>query len=193
MVITPIKEIPMSLITLPTIDTAPEASRPTMQALRENFGFLPNVLATMGANPVLLNGFAGAFSAYHGGGFDECERQVLLLTNAVTLRCPWTIAAHSTFALEDGLTVQEVDDLRAGRLPANPRYAALSQLARLILEKHGVISDREITAFTAAGFVKEQVFEVILSVGLSTMTAATTNLARTPIEDHFMAQVPSAA
>jgi len=34
---------------------------------------------------------------------------------------------------------------------------------------------------------------VILSVGLSTMTAATTNLARTPIEDHFMAQVPSAA
>jgi len=183
----------MSLFTLPTINTAPEASRPTMQALKQNFGFLPNVLASMGANPVLLNGFAGAFGAYHGGGFDECERQVLLLTNAVALKCPWTIAAHSTFALEDGMTQQEVDDLRAGRLPANPRYAALARLSKLILEKHGAINDSDVTAFTAAGFAKEQVFEVILGVGLSTMTAATTNLARTPIEDHFQAQILSAA
>lgn len=183
----------MSLFTLPTIDTAPEASRPTMRALEQNFGFLPNVLATMGANPVLLNGFAGAFGAYHGGGFDECERQVLLLTNAVALKCPWTIAAHSTFALEDGMTQQEVNDLRAGRLPANPRYAALSRLSKLILEKRGAINDSDMTAFTAAGFAKEQVFEVILGIGLSTITAATTNLARTPIEDHFQAQILSAA
>ena len=182
----------MSLFTLPTIDTAPQASRATMQALKENFGFLPNVLATMGASPVLLNGFAGAFGAYHGGSFDECERQVLLLTNAVALRCPWTIAAHSTFALEDGMSAKEVNDLRAGALPSNPRYAALSHLSKLILQKHGLVDDSDIAAFVAAGFVKEQVFEVILGVGLSTLTAATTNLARTPIEDHFQAQILAA-
>jgi alkylhydroperoxidase family enzyme len=187
------KELGMQTFTVHTIESAPEQSKPTLQALTQKFGFLPNVMATMAGNPVLLNGFAASFGSFHGGSLDECEKQALLLTNAVTIKCPWTVAAHSTFALEDGMAESDVKAMREGRLPANPKYAALSALTRALIEKRGNVSDAEIERFTSAGYSQSQIFEVIASIGISTMAATTTNMAGTPVEDRFKAQAWSAA
>ena len=94
-------------------------------------------MATMAGNPVLLNGFVGSFGSFHGGSLDEAEKQALLLTNAVTINCPWTVAAHSTFALEDGIPADEVHAIREGSLPADPKYAALSGVSRALIEQRG--------------------------------------------------------
>ncbi|MBZ9736305.1 carboxymuconolactone decarboxylase family protein [Mesorhizobium sp. CA18] len=178
----------MQRFNLQTIGSAPEKSRPALKALEEKFGFLPNVMATMANSPVLLNGFVATFDSFHGGSFDEIEKQVLLLTNAVTIKCPWTVAAHSTFAIEDGIDEGEVQAIRKGRLPANPKYAALSALTKTLIEKKGNVTDADIDAFTAAGYSKAQVLEVVTGVGVSTMAATTTNMAGTPIEERFRAQ-----
>jgi alkylhydroperoxidase family enzyme len=174
--------------TVHTVDTAPEKSKPTLQGMKQKFGFLPNVMATMAENSTLLNGFAAAFGNFHGGSFNEAEKQVLLLTNAVFLKCPWTVAAHSTFALEDGLSESDVKALRRGELPGNSKYAALSRLTKSLLETRGNVTGAGLERFTSAGYTRAQVFEVVLGVGISTITAATTNLAGTPIDDHFKAQ-----
>jgi alkylhydroperoxidase family enzyme len=171
-----------------TIESAPEKSRPTLQGLKQKFGFLPNVAATMAENPVLLNGFIGSFGNFHGGSFNECEKQILLLTNAVIFQCHWTIAAQSTFALEYGVPEGDVLAIRAGKLPMDPKYAALSALSRTLIEKKGNITDTDIERFTSSGYSQVQVFEVILSIGISTMTATVTNVAGTPVEDRFKAQ-----
>jgi alkylhydroperoxidase family enzyme len=174
--------------TVHTIESAPEKSRPTLQALEQKFGFLPNVMATMAENPVLLNGFAGSFGSFHSGSLNECEKQALLLTNAVTFKCPWTVAAHSTFALEDGMPESDVKAIRDGKLPEDPKYSALSGMTRALIEKRGNVSDADIERFTAAGYSQAQIFEVITSIGISTMAATTTNMAATPVEDRFKAQ-----
>jgi alkylhydroperoxidase family enzyme len=178
----------MQKFTLHTIESAPASSKPTLQALVERFGFLPNVMATMAANPVLLNGFAGSFGSFHGGSFNECEKQVLLLTNAVTIKCPWTVAAHSTFALEDGMSESDVKAIREGKLPKDPKYAALSGITRALIEKRGNVTEADIQRFTSAGYSLIQIFEVITSIGISTMAATATNLADTPVEDRFQSQ-----
>ena len=182
----------MQKFSLHTIESAPEKSKPTLQALQQKFGYLPNVMATMAGNPVLLNGFAGSFGSFHGGSFDECEKQTLLLTNAVTIKCPWTVAAHSTFALEDGMSETDVKAIRAGRLPEDPKYAALSAITRALIEKRGNVSEADIEKFTSAGYAAVQIFEVITSIGISTMAATTTNMAGTPVEARFKAQSWSA-
>jgi alkylhydroperoxidase family enzyme len=176
-----------------TIESAPEKSRPTLRGMQEKFGFLPNVMGTMAENPVLLNGFAASFGSFHGGSFDECEKQVLLLTNAVTLKCPWTVAAHSTFAIEDGLPESDVRAIRAGKLPRDPKYAALSALTKTLIENRGKASEADIERFVSAGYSKAQIFEVVLGTGISMTTATATNMAGTPIEDHFKAQTWAAA
>ena len=175
----------MQRFPLQTTASAPEKCRPTLEALEQKLGFLPNAIATMANSPVLLNAFVGVFGSFHGGGFDPIERQVLLLTNAVTIKCPWTIAAHSTFAHEEGMAESEIDAIRRGRLPANPKYAALSGLTRAMIEQRGNVAEAELRRFTAAGYTEVQLLEVVAGIGVSTLAATTTNLAGTPIEDRL--------
>jgi alkylhydroperoxidase family enzyme len=175
-----------------TIESAPERSKQTLRGMQEKFGFLPNIMGTMAESPVLLNGFAASFGSFHGGSFNECEKQVLLLTNAVTIKCPWTVAAHSTFAIEDGVEESEIKAIRAGKLPQDRKYAALSALTKALIEKRGNVTEADIESFTSAGYSTSQILEVITGIGVSTMAATTTNMAGTPVEDRFKPQVWSA-
>jgi len=125
--------------------------------------------------------------------FRKLGGETLLLTNAVTLKCPWTVAAHSTFAIEDGLPESDVRAIRAGKLPRDPKYAALSALTKTLIENRGKASEADIERFVSAGYSKAQIFEVVLGAGISMTTATATNMAGTPIEDHFKAQTWAAA
>jgi alkylhydroperoxidase family enzyme len=183
----------MQRFTLQTIESAPEESRSTLQALQQSLGFLPNVIATMANSPVLLNGFAGSFGSFHGGSLNEIERQVVLLTNAVAIKCPLTVAIHSTFAIEDGIAESEVKAVRDGKLPRDPKYAALSALAKTLIETRGNVTEADVEKFTSAGYSRVQILEVITAVGVSTLAATTANMAGTPVDKRFKAQTWSAA
>src|SRR5215471_16995812 len=104
----------MQTFNLLTAESAPEKSKAALRTMEARFGFLPNVLGIMANNPNLLNGFVGTFNSFHGGSFDKIERQVLLLTNAVTIKCPWTVAVHTKFATEDGVAESDVKVIREG-------------------------------------------------------------------------------
>jgi alkylhydroperoxidase family enzyme len=176
-----------------TIETAPEQSKAALQGLQQNFGLIPNVAATMAGSPVLINAFIGAFGNFHGGSFDERQKQVLLLTNAVALGCHWTVAFHSTMALTAGVAANDVAAIRERKLPADARLAALSALARALVESKGHAAAADVERFVAAGYTRSQVFEVIAGIAISTMAGITGSIARTPIEEPFRAQAWAAA
>ncbi|HTE42570.1 MAG TPA: carboxymuconolactone decarboxylase family protein [Steroidobacteraceae bacterium] len=171
-----------------TIETAPEHSRSALRGLQKAFGFIPNAAATMAGNPMLINAFVGAFGSFAGGTLNDVEKQTLLLTNAVALKCHWTVAFHSTVASKVGVLADDVSAIRAGRLPSDAKLAALSALAKSLTEKRGHDANIEVEKFVAAGYSPTQVLEVIAGVAISTMAALTTNLANTPVEGPLQAQ-----
>ena len=79
---------------------------------------------------------------------------------------------HSTprLALNQGVRSEETDAIRARLLPRDRRFAALSTLAKTLIEKRGHLSEAELDAFLAAGFTKEQILEVITIIAASTIT-----------------------
>jgi alkylhydroperoxidase family enzyme len=176
-----------------SIETAPEKSKPALEGLKKNFGFIPNAAATMADSPVLINAFISAFGSFHGSSLTETEKQTVLLTNAVTLKCAWTTAFHSTLALKVGVTDSDVAAIRNGKPPQDPKRAALSRLARALIERRGSGADSEIEAFLSAGYARSQVLEVIAGIAISTMAALTANVANTPVEELFQAQSWKAA
>jgi len=171
-----------------TIDTAPEASKPALRDLRSTFGMLPNIAAAMATSPVLINSLVGLFGRVHGGSFSEAEIQILLLTNAVTNRCEWAVAFHSALALKEGIDPDDVEAMRSGRSPSGPKYAALSTLARTLIEKRGRIDHDAMDRFLAVGFGKDHLLEVIAVVAASTITNYTGNVVQPPIEAPFSEQ-----
>jgi uncharacterized peroxidase-related enzyme len=168
-----------------TVETAPDAAKESLAGLRRAFGLVPNLAATMANSPELLNSFVAAFGQFAGGTFTGGERQVLLLTNAVTNGCEWAVAFHSTLALREGVERSAVDAVRNRELPTDPRLAALSALTRTLVERRGHLDETDAKAFTAAGFDDNQVLEVVTGLAISTMANYAGNIARPPLEAPF--------
>jgi len=175
----------MSTFPVLTLANAPEHSRPTLRALEDAFGFVPNVAGAMAASPVLIGGFIGVFRSVHAGTFTEPQIQTLLLTNAVTNACAWAVAFHTTLSLDAGIAAADVQAVRDGRLPADPKHAALSRLARQLIEQRGRLADADIARFAAAGFAPEQALEVILVSAASTITNYAGSVTKPPLEETF--------
>ena len=175
-----------------TLDSAPEKSRPALQSLSKAFGMIPNIAGAMATSPVLINSLVGLFGNVHGGSFSEAQIQTLLLTNAVTNACSWAAAFHSALALNAGLDPADVQAIREGRTPKDSRHAALSTLARTLIEKRGRLNDSDIDRFIAAGFSKELLLEVIAVVAASTITNYTGSVTQPPVEALFKEHVWSA-
>jgi AhpD family alkylhydroperoxidase len=170
-----------------TIDSAPEESKPAIEQLQQAFGFAPNLIGALSNSPVLLNSLVGLFQRVHSGSFTEAEIQTLLLTNAVTNSCAWAVAFHTALALQQGLDPADVQAVRERRLPANSRYAALSRLARTLIERRGHLKIEDLTAFIEAGFKQELALEVVAVVAASTITNYGGTITNPPLEAPFQA------
>jgi alkylhydroperoxidase family enzyme len=178
----------MTTYPIHTVDTAPEGSKPALQGLQNAFGLVPNLAATMANAPALVSTFVAAFGQFQGTAFSGGERQVLLLTNAVTNRSSWPVAFHSTMALKEGIAPAEVEAIRHGELPADPRLAALSAITRQLIERRGHLIETEIKDFIAAGFDENELLQVIVGLAISTTANYTSNIADPPLEAPFQAQ-----
>lgn len=183
----------MSSFPVHTPASAPQASQPAMEALQSAFGFLPNIARAMSTSPVLINTLVGVFGNVHGGSFNEPEIQTVLLTNAVTNASSWAVAFHTSLALENDVSPGDVQAIRAGELPSDTRLAALSRLAKTLIEKRGHLGVQDKETFLDAGFSAEHLLEVIAIVAASTITNYTGSVTQPPLEPEFVPHAWSTA
>jgi alkylhydroperoxidase family enzyme len=168
-----------------TIASAPQGSKPALEELKKAFGVVPNIVGAIANSPKLINSLVGLFGQVHSPGLTEAENQIVLLTDAVTNSSAYAVAFHTALALQQGISSEETTAIRERRLPTDGRFAALSTLAKALIEKRGHLSEPELDSFSAAGFTKEQVLEVIAIVAASTITNYTGTIANPPLEDAF--------
>jgi alkylhydroperoxidase family enzyme len=177
----------MSVYPVHTMESAPAQSKPVLQQLQQIFGIIPNIAAKMAASPVLINGFIGLFERVHASGLTEIQIQTLLLTNAVTNASEWPVAFHTALALQQGVPAADVEAIRHGGLPRDGRLAALSTLARTLIDKRGRLAEQDQQQFFETGFSPEQLLEVIAVVAASTVTNYTASITRPALEGQFEA------
>lgn len=175
----------MTRYSVHTVTTAPAASRASLDALHRAFGVIPNIAGVMANSPVLIAGLVALFGQVHGGNFTEDQIQIVLLTDAVANASEWPVAFHSTLAAQAGIELSDIERIRRGQLPNDLRHAALSGLARAMIEKRGHLTDRDQEQFLNAGFSPENILEVVTIVAASTITNYTASIAKPPLEDAF--------
>jgi alkylhydroperoxidase family enzyme len=168
-----------------TIESAPERSKPALQQLQSAFGMIPNLIGAMTTSPILIDSLVGLFGKVHGGSFTEAQVQTVLLTDAVTNASTWAVAFHTTLALKEGIDPADVQAIRDGRLPKDNKLAALSALAKTMIEKRGRLDDDDLNRFLTAGFGKDHLLEVIAAVAASTITNYTGSITKPPLEAPF--------
>jgi alkylhydroperoxidase family enzyme len=168
-----------------TLASAPENSKLALEQLQQAFGFVPNIAGAIANSPKLVNALVGVFQQVHSSSLTEPEIQIVLLTDAVTNSSVYAVGFHTALALKAGISSEDTDAIRVGRAPRDRRFAALSTLARTLIEKRGHLSEQERDAFLAAGFTKEQILEVIATVAASTITNYAGTITNPPLEEQF--------
>ena len=175
-----------------TIDTAPEKSRPALEAISERYGFIPNLAAAFAESPGAFNALLGALKAYDDESLilAPVERQVVLLTVSVENHCEYCTAAHGMLAHSLGIGRDDVRALQQGGAVSDSKLEALRQFTQALVANRGVVDDAALERFFDAGFTKGQVFEVVLGVSLKTLTNYANHIASPPVNEQFKAFLP---
>lgn len=171
--------------TVHTIETAPEEAKETLRGVEKKFGFLPNILGVMAEAPALAEGYGQLSRLFAQTSLTTTEQQVILLTVSHDNGCEYCVAAHSVGAAMNKVAPEVIDAIRDGRPIDDERLEALRRFTASMVNSLGWPSEADIRAFTDAGYTKTQILEVILGIGLKTLSNYTNHIAETPLDNQF--------
>ncbi|MBK7471359.1 MAG: peroxidase-related enzyme [Betaproteobacteria bacterium] len=172
----------MSRLSIPTVDTAPEASKPLLAAVRKQLGVVPNLMKLVGHSPAALEGYLSLNGALAKGKLNVQLRESIALAVAEYNGCDYCLSAHdylgrSVAKLSDG----EIDAARDGRAQ-DPHANAALRFARRVAETRGSVTDVDLASLRAAGFDEAGVVEIVVTVALNVLTNYVNNVAQTDID-----------
>lgn len=171
--------------TVHDVDTAPEASKAILAESKKAYGFLPNLLAVMAEAPGLLNGYRTLAGVFEETSLNPSERQVVLLTTSYENGCGYCVAAHSVIASMQKVPDDVVRAIRDGKPIADSKLEAIRRFTAAVVSSRGWPSDADTAAFLSAGYGKQQVLEVVLGVGVKTLSNYTNHIAHIPLDPAF--------
>ncbi len=154
-----------------TIAQAPAAAKPVMEGIQKDYGFIPNLMATMANSPEMLKGYLTLYAEWDKTSFTPQERNFATLAASLENECSYCTAAHSTIAKAfQKVPAETVAAIRAGKPTGDKKTDALITLVRELVSKRGHASRATIDNFLAVGFTKTQVMELLMPVALKTMS-----------------------
>ncbi|MEP1443596.1 MAG: carboxymuconolactone decarboxylase family protein [Hyphomicrobiales bacterium] len=182
----------MTDFTTHTIETAPEAAKPFLEGAKGKYQFVPNLLGNMAESPVMLEAYMTLAGLFGKSDFSETERQIILMTNNRLNGCKYCMAAHTTVSQMSGVPTDVIEALRAGSTIADSKLEALRQFSIVMNETRGNPTNADLDAFFAAGYSKENVFEVIVGTAFKVMSNYTNHIAETEVDAPFAVNAWSA-
>ena len=168
-----------------TIESAPDASKPVLEAAQQKLGFLPNLMATMAESPVMVESYLTLMGLFDKSAMSETERQIILMTNNRMNGCTYCMAAHTAVSKMAGVDDGVIAALRSGSPLDDPKLEALRTFSIIIHESHGRPTEDQIEAFLAAGYTKETVLEVIVGTSLKVLSNYTTPIVEPTLDAPF--------
>ena len=165
------KANPMSRIPTPaSIETAPAAAQPLLQAVKKQLGSVPNMFRVIANSPAALEGYLGLNGALAKGSLDSKTRERIALAVAEINGCDYCLAAHSYL----GKNVAKLED---AELAANRTGTSLDakadvavRFATKIVRARGHVSAADVELVKGAGYSDGDVVEIVLHVALNTLT-----------------------
>src|SRR5271157_4932025 len=173
----------MSRIPTPaTINDAPAASQPLLEAVKKQLGVVPNMFRLVSNSPAALQGYLGLSEALGKGALPAATRERIALAVAEINGCDYCLSAHTYL----GKNLAKLDDaeIAANRNGASndPKADVAVRFAAKVVREHGHVSEEDVRAVKSAGYDDAQVIEIVLHVALNTWTNYINEVAKTDID-----------
>lgn len=171
----------MSRLAIPTRETAPEATRATLDAVEKQLGTVPKLFRLLATSPAALSAYTG-FTQALGRSLDVKTRERIALALAEINGCDYCLSAHAYLGHKiTRLDAEEVALNRRGRV-ADRTADAVVRFAATVARERGHVTDADIAAVREAGFSDAQIVETVALVAANSFTNFLNEAARTEID-----------
>lgn len=172
-----------------TKETAPEASRPTLEVTAKKYGFLPNLFGVLAESPTAVQAYAAINKALEHSALSPVEQQVVALTVSATNGCGYCMGAHSTVAQMVRMPEDILAALRAQQTLSDAKLNDLRTLVVSIVRHRGWVPEADLEAFVAAGYSQQHLLDALTIVALKTLSNYVNHIGDTPLDPQFASQV----
>ena len=175
----------MTDFTMHTIESAPEKSKPLLEASQQAMGMIPGLHAVMAESPSVLNAYQTLHRLAQETSFDKDELNVVWLTINVENDCHYCVPAHTGIARMMDVSDAIIAALRDEQPLPGEKLEALRTFTLAVMNKQGNVSKQDLDAFYNAGYEHRQVLEVILVLSQKVMSNYINHIAETPVDEPF--------
>jgi len=177
----------MTTLTIHTIDTAPEESKPLLEKSLAAFGMVPNLHGVLASAPNLLKAYQTLHELFAGSSFNAEELTVVWQGINVEHGCHYCVPAHTGIAHSMKVDPALTEALRNEQPMPTLKLQALLDMTLIIVRNRGHVTDEELAAFYAAGYGERQVLEIILGLSQKLISNYTNHIGNTPVDAPFKA------
>src|ERR1700722_9029758 len=135
-----------------TIEAAPSASQPLLEAVKKQLGVVPNLFRLVSTSPAALQGYLSLSGALSKGALPAATRERIALAVAEINGCDYCLSAHSYL----GKNLAKLDDaeIAANRNGASndPKADAAVRFAAKVVRERGHVSEDDVRAVKLAGY-----------------------------------------
>ncbi len=173
----------MSRIPTPaTIEAAPAAAQPLLQAVKKQLGVAPNLFRLVANSPAALEGYVSLSGALGKGELPAATHERIALAVAEINGCDYCLSAHTYL----GRNVAKLDDaeITANRQGASNdmKADAAVKFAVRVTNTRGHITGDDFAAVKSAGYSDAQIVEIVQHVALNTWTNYINTVGETEID-----------
>jgi uncharacterized peroxidase-related enzyme len=138
-----------------------------LDAVRAGIGSTPNMFRGLAAGPAALEAYLNYNRALSHGVLPAKIREQIALVSAEFNGCDYCASAHTVLGKHAGLSQDDITKALEGRA-ADPKADSALRFAKLLLEKHGHISDADFDQ--VSGLSEAEIVEIVAHVAINVFT-----------------------
>lgn len=169
-------------------ESAPEASRPLLDKVKQRSGFVPNIIGVGAEAPAWLEAYVSLGDILGRTSLSKEEQQVVLLAVSMQNGCDYCAAAHTASGERAGVPAEAIEAIRRGQPVPDSKLEALRRFVQAVVAKQGWLSEDDLAAFLEAGYTRAQVLEVLVGVSMKTLSNYLNHVAETPLDEQLKAK-----
>lgn len=157
----------MKTFSVPTREQVSPANQAIFDNLQKTIGMVPNLYAAMAHSEHGL----GNYIAFQSGksSLRAKEREIINLVVSQVNGCIYCLSAHTVLGKMNGLTEDQLIEIRKGSASFDAKLDALVKLVNSITESKGRVDSALVDNFYAAGYNEGNLVDAIMIIGDKTI------------------------
>ncbi|MDX1961857.1 MAG: carboxymuconolactone decarboxylase family protein [Pirellulales bacterium] len=168
------------LFSVPARADVSESNRAIFDKLQSGLGMVPNLYATFAHSPTALGDYLALQN--RKSSLSGKEREVINLVVSQVNACEYCLAAHTILGKKAGFTDAQVLEIRRGVVTFDARLQTLAAFVKEVAEQRGKPAESQTRALLEAGYTRENVIDIIITIGDKVITNYLHGVTRVPVD-----------